>query len=395
MPMFFPTDDVDRCTSDEEFVQWVRSGDRANCAKAVAALFTHERFMSILRRRILRKLEQRQMLPDQAFHYRDGEYEALSWIFERALSVESLPVTLERGKGFDPLLGTLMSWLLTQADYRLRDWLKKDDNSSDPREFAAQDTIEGWDAATPASDVIKDYLESYLLKASLREMIAKLPSMRRACMIVKYLGDPEDVDASSSVMKDDDWECLWRVQSKQKTKQATEQQLDALREQLSQLWTVVAARSPGSANLGSIEQRNCENNISRLLGKLLIQQSKLDYYRKRLLGQGIADDELDELAEQATGMTLQEISESFPNRRTDERSLMECSRQSWRTAQQLDKARQALERSAEIKLPTPLEIAVLLNSTVNAVSSALCRAHTDIAEVVGKLNDARCRENPS
>ncbi|MCC7529892.1 MAG: heavy-metal-associated domain-containing protein [Candidatus Melainabacteria bacterium] len=334
--------------------------------------------------------------PEQAFYYPDGEGEALCWIFERALSVESLPVTLERGKGFDPLQGTLRSWLLKQADYQLRDWFKKNCNSSEPQSFVAQGTVEEWPAEAPASDS-NDHL-SYLQKAQLREMIANLSSMRRACMIVKYLGEPEDVDASKNVLQDDDWECLWREQNKKKTQaeQASKLQLDNLRKQLSQLWTVVAARSAGSADCASIHQRDCENRVSRLLGKLLVQQAKSDYYRKRLQVQGIPDDELDELAEQAKEMTLQEISESHSNCRTDERSFMECSQRSWKIAQQLDEAREELERSADIQLPTPPEIADFLNSTVNAVSSALCRAHVDIAMMlVGNRDDARSGENPA
>jgi hypothetical protein len=73
--------------TDQEIVDWEKSGSIELFAKAITYLFGLPELNRCIRNRCRKSLEERQILdPDQACYSADAEEVALLWIFERAFS---------------------------------------------------------------------------------------------------------------------------------------------------------------------------------------------------------------------------------------------------------------------------------------------------------------------
>lgn len=381
MPLF---EDHQSGFTDDIFVAWIQSGDKDLCKQACCRLWEHPKFVKILRKRCRQKLERRHMLfPDQAAYVPDAEDELCSWVFVRGMSAATLPRTLMRGEGFDPQRGSILNWLLTAADNDVRDWFKKHASPSVSEKPLQQDSGE----AFVASELRPSETERLASLAVIRIAIANLPLMRRACMIAKYLG------TNALPLSDEELTCLWRVRSGKKSSKLTpsDGELATARADLSALWDEVTCSGREEGNSSS-KQRDYENRVCALAIHLKIEDTKAADFRRRLLAEGLTDGQLEALATAACQMTFANILESYGNRWTSERGFMEFTRRSYLTARKLRAARDRLQRSLGLNLPSPAKIAKFLNSTPNAVSTALTHAHRQLEEITSEQTVARTRE---
>lgn len=370
--------------SDQKIVNLVRSGSPEQIDQVIESLYECPEFIRRIRGRCRKALDERQMLhPDQAYYLSDAEEDVLFWIFERAFSRKTLPRTiLERGGGFDPSQCRLIDWLVKQAHYQLRDWLKKHGGQFN-LEQDDLDSAERMNVATEASGNASPEIQARQLKTQQRRARAKfarhLSPMRRACMLVKYIDDPD-----ADILTPDDIDCLRGIRG---LAADTEQQI---REELTVLWQKVAERVAGtdpkpkktggnaatddSEMIPMVGYKQLDAKANALDIKHKQQLRLLALYRQRLQAIGKSTAWLDSMEQQGRTMNLGEIKEKYANRWHDERSFMEVACRVHRLAKQLQKARDALDNQSDYPLPLPREIADVLQTTANAVSSALTRA---------------------
>lgn len=370
--------------SDQTIVNLVRSGSPEQIDQVIASLYQCPEFIRRIRFRCRKALEQRQMLhPDQAYYLSDAEEDVLFWIFERAFSRKTLPRTiLERGGGFDPSQGRLIDWLVKQAHYQLRDWLKKHAGKLN-HEQDDLDSAERMNVATEANGNASPEVQARQLKTQQRRARAKfarhLSPMRRACMLVKYIDDPD-----ADILTPDDIDCLRGIRGLAADNE------QHIREELTVLWQKVAERDAGadpkptktggnaatddSEMIPMVGYKQLDAKVNALDIKHKQQLRLLTLYRQRLQAAGKSTVWLDSMEQQAQTMTLGQVTDKYANRWHDERCFMEAACRVHRLAKQLQKARDALDNQSDYPLPLPREIAQVLRTTANAVSSALTRA---------------------
>ena len=359
----------------DEILAWIASGEAAQLTKAVTTLASDRRLVRSIRRRVRQKLESRQMLfPDQVYYLADAEEEALAWIFDRALSVQSLRRTvLERGKGehgvgFDPTQGSLHNWLLNAAGYQLLDWLKKHRRST-TENTPLNDQLASPHTTEPSAEDTASGLHQAMIQT--RDRFRLLPSMQRACMTIKYL--------LAEVLEDEDLIC---ISTERGDSDPSPETLEQLRTELQSLYVArlahwVETSSTNSNPPKSMGLRAKQERVDVLFAKRQQLEDELAAAARQLKATGRSQADLDELQSVAIRWTLQEIKERFSNRWTDERILAESAQRLAKVKRQLRAAQEQLKaatESADGSLP-PAEIAKFLEKSVNAVSSALSRAH--------------------
>ena len=384
---------------DDEILAWIASGEAAQLTKAVTTLASDRRLVRSIRRRVRQKLESRQMLfPDQVYYLADAEEEALAWIFDRALSVQSLRRTvLERGKGehgvgFDPTQGSLHNWLLNAAGYQLLDWLKKHRRST-TENTPLNDQLASPHTTEPSAEDTASGLHQAMIQT--RDRFRLLPSMQRACMTIKYL--------LAEVLEDEDLIC---ISTERGDSDPSPETLEQLRTELQSLYVArlahwVETSSTNSNPPKSMGLRAKQERVDVLFAKRQQLEDELAAAARQLKATGRSQADLDELQSVAIRWTLQEIKERFSNRWTDERILAESAQRLVKVKRQLRAAQEQLKaatESADGSLP-PAEIAKFLEKSVNAVSSALSRAHKKLGRFLGMSwdedeNDAREPDDP-
>ncbi len=373
---------MDGMPSDSEFVEWVKSGEESNIKKAVEILQNNAELNYRIRVRCRDALERRQMLyPDQAFYMADAEHDVLLWIFERAFSKVTLPVTiLERGRKaggpFDPTKGRLISWLVQQAYFHLLDWLKKQakeiQHTKQSQEFDEVLQTQGDDRHAEHSEQSQEN-RLRQLKLKLRDAFATLSPMRRACMIVQYIDD-----VNGEILNHDDILCLWKVRSKSQKKnleklktqfkapqankktavkrskkveiELTPGEEEIIRDELQKLWQRVADRVLLAEDVkeeeGPVGQRKHEIKASLIEQSLRFHRQRRDSSRKQLKHSGLTEDFLDALEEQAKEMTLGQITLTYSNKWSDERQFVESSKRIGKLERQYANAIDTLKKSS-------------------------------------------------
>ncbi|MCA9107435.1 MAG: hypothetical protein KDA83_18610 [Planctomycetales bacterium] len=351
--------DSDNPFSDAEILKWVASGDAGDLNRAVTTLVSDPRLMGSIRRRVWQKLEDKQMLDErQPFYRADAVNDALAWIFERVLSVQSLRRTLlergsdERGVGFDPTRGPLRNWLLNAAGFQLYDWIRKHRRLNLERTSLMDDAM-----MQPTSDAMPlDTEESkqqimHLVRGELRG----LPPMQRACMTVKYLW--------SESLDDQD---LMVISTERGNRSPSNEDLAELRHEL---------QTVGSSN----DRRRKELNIlvTKRFNEKRLEEKSLRSVAQRLQAVGWPRSDIRRLEAIASESTGEQFETQLVDADADVRTYLLSARRlakltrKWVKAQ--ERARSA-EASGEGWLP-PRTIAAFLGKSVNAVSSALFHAH--------------------
>ncbi|MBL8890088.1 MAG: hypothetical protein JNL67_08925 [Planctomycetaceae bacterium] len=377
--------------TDAEIVEWVRSGSPELIDKAIVYFYTRPEFIARVKRRCKFLLKNRQMLyPDQPFYRFDAQNEVELWIFERAMSRETLPRTiLERGGGFDPERGSLCDWLYEAAFYQLRDWLKQ--HCKPVREVALggpeQEFAQYAEIRTTSEELELQKQLPRETQLGFREIFAEVlvGKNQRESMLSKWIDDFE-------ILTVDDLNCIRAVR---KLSDDDEQQLHL---DFRSMWQTVAQRTSGKQTESAdgefdtlVGFRKAEAKVTMLFIKLQQKSNDRTYYAKQLSQIGRSEEAIKRLETEALGMKLAEIKEKYKNQWSDERAFAEAARRAHKYELQLAKAHEDLESKREFPRPQPKEIAKFLNLTANEVSVALCRAKDRLQSYLEKTPPADAR----